>query len=404
MIVPNSPYLFDQWIIEPLGALYLAGAARRVVDEVSVRVWDEEPIPEADWYGVSVVTPHFERARQIIRKLRQAHPYARIIAGGAHCTFAPFQSALDLGADFVVAGEGELVMLSILNGATTGVPGIYTDDGEGHGLAWVPNLSDLPIPDHSLLQHEYRPNPAFSDDRGGAIMASRGCPYNCSYCGKSVGKKVRWRLPEQVAEEMTLYSQWRFEDDDIFGNKDWFERFCAAAPSDTYWRCSARAASITTEMLERASQAGCKQVGIGVETASSSLLKIHCPSKSVERNTEAVRLVKAAGIKVTAFLIAGLPGETEETIQETIDWIGDVQPDRFTVSACTPYPGSPLYNRRFHYGLMNLSEDFDDYQQLGFEDESVAFAFDTPEADRHELTRLWHKLREVARYGIAEKK
>ena len=133
-------------------------------------------------------------------------------------------------------------------------------------------------------------------------------------------------------------------------------------------------------------------------------MKIHCPSKSVEANTEAVRLVKEAGMQVTAFLIAGLPGETEETIQETIDWIESAAPDKFTVSACMPYPGTPLYNRQANYGLNNLSEDFASYQQLGFEDEQVAFAFDTPEADRHELTRLWKKLREVAKHGIAERK
>ncbi len=404
MIVPPSPYLYNPWTIEPLGALYVAGAAKEVVGEVYVRVWGEEEIPDAKWYGVSVVTPHFSHAKRIIQQLRKDHSLSKIVAGGAHCTFLPASSSIDLSAHYVIAGEGELSIQALLSGKLLGVPGVYTGAGFGGGLSEPPDFASLPIPDHSLLLHDYYPNPAFSDEPGGAITASRGCPFGCSYCGKSVGRRQRWRDPLQVAEEMEVYSQWRFEDDDIFGNWDWFEALCAAVPADKSWRCSARATSITPEILQMAKRAGCKQVGIGVETANARLLKLHCPSKSVERNTEAVRMVKAAGLKVTAFLIAGLPGETEETLQDTIDWIEKEQPDKFTVSACTPYPGTPIYDNPERYGVTEISQDFDDFMQLGREDESEAFVFDTEQLDRAELTELWKKLRGVAQYGIAEKK
>jgi radical SAM superfamily enzyme YgiQ (UPF0313 family) len=407
VIVPESPYLFNPWTIEPLGALYLAGAAKEIGADVSVRVWSQEPLPEADWYGISVLTPNYEQVRGIISHLRGDFPWAKIVLGGAHCTFLPRPTLTDLRPDYLVAGEGENVLQHILNGLEGDPPGVYrlldgSDIIIGDGLAVPPDFPSLPIPDHSLLLHDYFPNRAWTEEPGGAITASRGCPYNCSYCGKSVGHRARWRTPGSVAQEMKFYDQWRFEDDDIFGNLSWFGRFAELIPTGKEWRCSVRGASVNERILELAKKAGCQQVGVGVETASSKLLKVHCPSKSVKVNTRAVRMIKDADLQVTAFLIAGLPGETDETVQETIDWIHEVKPDKFTVSACTPYPGSPLWRYPEKYGMFNIDTEFENYRQLGREDERTAFVFDTKNADRRELTRLWHKLREVAQYGIAK--
>jgi len=400
IIVPESPYLFDPWTIEPLGALYLAGAIKPFVEEVAVRVWNQEPIPDADWYGISVVTPHYQQVVGIMKSLREEHPAAKIILGGAHCTFLPQKTIQELEPDFVVAGEGEVAILDILLGRWHHTPGVYTAQG-GFGLAPSPDFASLPIPDHNLLLHDYYPNPAFSTERGGAITASRGCPFDCSYCGKSVGDRARWRRPEQVAQEMELYDQWRFEDDDMFGNRKWLREFAEHVPPNKEWRCSVRASSVTPEILELAKETGCQQAGVGVETCNPQLLKMHCPSKSVKVNTRAVKMIKESGMQVTAFLIAGLPGETDETIQDTIDWIEEVKPDKFTVSACTPYPGSPIWNDPERFGVTNIDTDYANFRQLGREDEDVAFVFDTEKADRKELTRLWKKLRSTASYGIA---
>jgi len=399
IIVPGSRYLFDPWTIEPLGALYLATVAKPYCDEVSVRIWGEEEIPSADWYGITMVTPHYEDVREIMARIRLASD-AKIILGGAHCTFLPEETMADLQPDFLVAGEGERALISILNDQYQGLPGIY-HGSDGWGKTDATQLGDLPIPDHGLLQHKYYPNPAFANEQGGAIMASRGCPYGCSYCGPSVGLWTRWRDPAQVAEEMALYKQWRFEDDDLFGSLAWFKDFAQLVPPNRSWRCSVRAKSIDMRILELARMTGCKQVGIGVETADPDLLKKHCPSKSVEANTRGVQMVKQAGMLVTAFLIAGLPGETEQSIQNTIRWIEEVRPDKFTVSACTPYPGSKLYSKPERYGVKNLSADWQDYRQLGHEDDDVAFVYDTDQLDRKQMTELWHRLRETAQYGIA---
>lgn len=405
MIVPNAPYLYNQWTIEPLGAICVAQAAAGHVEESVVRVWNEEPFYNADVYGITVVTPHYEQVREIMAELRHINPAALIVLGGAHCTFLPEETLADLQPDFVVAGEGEIAIEHILTGHCCDMPGIYT---RGHtppaGLATSPPLKDLPIPDHSMLLHDYYPNPAWTDEPGGAIMASRGCPFGCSYCGKSIGRATRWRVPKQVALEMHQYTQWRFEDDDIFGNTEWFDEFSKHVPPDREWRCSARATSITPEVLEQAKSTGCMQIGIGVETANPALLKIHCPSKSVDRNTDAVKMIMDHGMQATAFLIAGLPGETEESIQDTINWVQTVKPDKFTVSACTPYPGTPLWRFPEKYGITQLDfgGDYMNFRQLGREDEDVAFVFDTEWAGRYELTRLWKKLRGAATYGIAE--
>ena len=407
MIVPESPYLYDQWTIEPLGAIYVAQAAEPYVEESVVRVWNQEPFYDADVYGISVVTPHYEQVREIITRVRRTNPKSIIVLGGAHCTFLPEETLADLQPDYVIAGEGEVAIAAILTNQWYNLPGIYV---RGHTpmslLASVPDLESLPIPDHGMLLHDYYPNPAWTDEPGGAIMASRGCPFGCTYCGKSIGRKARWRSPRQVAQEMEQYTQWRFEDDDIFGNTEWFDEFCKYVPRNREWRCSARATSITPEILEQAKAAGCMQIGIGVETCNPALLKVHCPSKSVERNTEAVKMIQAAGMQVTAFLIAGLPGETKETIQDTIDWIHTVKPDKFTVSACTPYPGTLLWRFPKRYGITQLDFDGDymNFRQLGRENENVAFVFDTEVADRYELTRLWKRLRGIATYGIAEDK
>ena len=212
-----------------------------------------------------------------------------------------------------------------------------------------------------------------------------------------MGKKVRWRSPALVAAEILQsgLKQWRFVDDDLLMREDYLEELVFYLKHlDIEFRCSAHVQSVKSRKLELLRDAGCKQIGYGIETGSQQLLDIHKDGCSVELSTRAIKLTKETGLVAQAYMIAGLPGETQETAQETISWLEETQPDKVTMSTCVPYPGSGLYEDPLKYGITWLDPDYSHYMQLGAENQPLTF--DTVWADRHELAGIRNTLRKAA--------
>lgn len=234
------------------------------------------------------------------------------------------------------------------------------------------DLDGLPLPawDHFPMEIYLR-NPVGAPNRnkwldGGADMstplsmnlyATRGCPYQCIYCYHDfMGARYRHRSPESVVHEMKiLYDRhgvdyFHFVDDEFVLYKRFIHRFCrlvkelsAKAGRKITWGCSGRVNLMTEDLIAAMADAGCVLIGYGIESGSQRMLDLIKKQVSVEQAKNAVRLTKKyLGWADCSFMI-GYPGETKETIQETIHFCKELDLTPEVIFFMTPYPGTELY-------------------------------------------------------------
>lgn len=352
LINPPSPFLINDKVHPPLGLLYVAAQIRsQELAEVEVKdlAGMGDKVPKADVYAFTATTPQYPAAlgiRKLLKKVRKG----RFIIGGPHASSAP-QECLKDGWDTVVTGEGESAMNYYLNN-----PKKY----QGKELYGAPatDIDQIPFPARDLIDiksYKYKVGKRWST----TMMSSRGCPYHCAFCSKKVMVgPVRRRSPENVnAEIAEIQDKYKFNAimffDDIFVMD--YPRLKEIAEfmkeRDIIYRCFVRANLASDKMMDVLADTGCYEIGFGAESGSDDILKTIGKVTTVEMNTRLVKLAHDRGIRVKAFLIAGLPGETEYTLHQMEHWIQTAHPDDFDISILTPYPGSDIYDYPQKYDI-----------------------------------------------------
>jgi anaerobic magnesium-protoporphyrin IX monomethyl ester cyclase len=276
---------------------------------------------------------------------------------------------LDRGADVVVAGEGEVTLVEVLDsllGRTiaplTDIPGVCVRSRDFRLVRTRPreiirDLDRLPRPAWDLVDVErYR---KIWQQRHGYfsmnLVTTRGCPYHCNWCAKPIyGQRYTARSPENVIDEIAwLRDTYRpghlWMADDIFGLKPgWIERFAALAVERRVavpFKCLLRADGVTETAARALGAAGCRTAWIGAESGSQRILDAMEKGTRVDQIGAATRRLHAAGIEVGFFLQFGYPGETRDDIERTLQMVRDNQPDDIGVSVSYPLPGTPFYDR-----------------------------------------------------------
>jgi anaerobic magnesium-protoporphyrin IX monomethyl ester cyclase len=311
------------------------------------------------------------------------------IVAGADATDHP-TTYLDRGADVVVAGEGEMTLVELLDtlvgrsdgagGAGTAggagvaggaderlaalkrVNGLWLRDGNGRNVRTpardiIRNLDSLPLPAWDLVDVDrYRSmwrarHGYFSMN----LVTTRGCPYHCNWCAKPIyGQRYTARSPEHVVEELAWLKRTYNPDhlwiaDDIFGLKPgWIERFAAlvrARDAAIPFKCLLRADQVTAAVARALSAAGCRIAWIGAESGSQRILDAMEKGTRVDQIANATGLLHGAGVDVGFFLQFGYPGETREDIERTLQMVRDCAPDDIGVSVSYPLPGTTFYQR-----------------------------------------------------------
>jgi radical SAM superfamily enzyme YgiQ (UPF0313 family) len=217
---------------------------------------------------------------------------------------------------------------------------------------FIRHLDTLPLPRHDLLPlQSYRvplvPSPyAF-------VVTSRGCPGGCRFCIKHVtyGNSVRFRSPESVIEEMELLAILGVRSihmyADIFTvSREQVMSLCEmilARGLRMPWTCNSRVDFVDPEMLHLMAQAGCCWISWGIESGSDKILQRVRKGITVEQVEQALRWAQGAGIRNWGYFIIGLPGETEETIKQTIHLSKRLPMDLVLFHIAAPYPGSPFF-------------------------------------------------------------
>jgi anaerobic magnesium-protoporphyrin IX monomethyl ester cyclase len=217
---------------------------------------------------------------------------------------------------------------------------------------FIRNLDDLPLPMHHLLPwNTYRaPN-----IRGSYtfIVPSRGCPAGCKFCIKHVSYQysVRVRSPENVLAELKVLWDLGLRNVHMYAdlftvNREQVMGLCEGMIREGpkfKWTCNSRVDYVDPEMLQMMSQAGCWLISWGIESANEQIRKHVHKGTTNEKIVRALKWSKAAGIMNWGYFIIGLPGETEETIQQTIAFSKELPLDLALFHIAAPYPGTPFF-------------------------------------------------------------
>ena len=195
---------------------------------------------------------------------------------------------------------------------------------------FIRNLDDLPIPPHHLLPFDKYRMPMIKGPYT-FIVTSRGCTAGCKYCIKHVSYQfsIRLRSPENIMEELRVLKRPRHQAHShvcrsVHGQpRSGHGNLCKLMIEENLglsWTCNSRVDYVDEEMLQLMGKAGCTFISWGIESANEQILKRAAKGYRLEQAPRALQWAHAAGIKNWGYFIIGLPGETEETIQQTINF------------------------------------------------------------------------------------
>ena len=186
------------------------------------------------------------------------------------------------------------------------------------------------------------------------MISSRGCPFRCSFCDKSVGgSRWRARTASDVVDEMVHLQRdlgigfLNFYDDNFTLNRSRVMAICEELMRrglDIEWKCEGRVDSVDAELLGIMRAAGCRVVAYGVESANPDTLALLRKDITVDQSIEAFALTREAGLRSLAYMILGAPGEDREAVQGSIDFCRDIQADYVQFSTLSAMPGTPLFS------------------------------------------------------------
>ncbi len=364
-IILVRPNVNIRWmIIPPLGLGYISAAAKQAGHEAIIQdSWlkNETPMEAAfrvsldkpDIIGVQMFADSVIWTREFIKKARK-YTSAKIIVGGPYVTALGDIAREEIGADVGIVGEFDTDLDRV-------IPMIMeTKNPTIHKVSWFTDVNAIPIPDwDSMNLPEYWPymyNVAVPvrGKRPIVIQRTRGCPNHCTFCASGLmGHKVRFRDTDNVIAEIEyLRSRWNidevwFQDDNaIVDYLLGWELFNRLAPLKLHIRLPSgiRWENVTEEMAACMKRAGVYYTGIGIESGNPRILTRIKKSLNQERAKEAIHILGQHGIQTNGFFIIGLPTETREEIEDTVQWAMGTRLHHAQFGLFIPYPGSEDYH------------------------------------------------------------
>ncbi|MCK6556776.1 B12-binding domain-containing radical SAM protein [Candidatus Binatia bacterium] len=331
--------------------------------------------------GLTAVTPTYPRALDIARHVKAHTPQVPIILGGIHATVAPMECVREEAFDFVAVGEAEITAVELVDaiaaGATdfSGIKGLVYRGRSGAIVTTEPrplvaNLDDYPYPAIHLIKNlrNYAPPDAVMLPAP-PIMVSRGCPGQCTYCQtKNIfGRRTRFRSPHNVIGEIRrlVYDygvkEVHFLDDVLTANRKFLRGFCDLLKQEPYKlhlqvANGLRADMVNAETLSALKEVGLRNVGFGVESGNDQVLEIIKKGIDKDQVRKAVRIAKDVGLETWGFFIIGLPGDTEQSVRDTIDFAIELDPKYAKFPILKPYPGSEAYRQLDEKGLIDIRD------------------------------------------------
>ena len=388
---PKVPWeMMGDVVAPPLGLAQLAGCLEaadipvEILDANALRVgWDELGAAIArtspDLIGITVYTPYVPEVSRAVRVARQAASQAVIVLGGPHVTFTAEETLGTMPeVDVVARGEGDRIIVDLAQALDAGdglegVPGIsFRRDGQIVETPAPPpvDVTTLPLPAfHLLPMDRYR-----WPELGGpfaTIIASRGCPFKCTFCSEWPFWRDGWRPyePEMVVEQLDIlvnrYGRnniW-FGDDCFNVDRDHVAAICEGILQrgiDVNWYYQGRADLLVKykDLLPLTRRAGNRMVQIGIEASSDEQREELNKQLSTETVEEAVRLLRQNDIVCQGMMIVGVPSDSPRTFEHKVRFIKRLDVDFPVFVIYALFPGTPAFDEAVAQGWIELPADY----------------------------------------------
>lgn len=334
---------------EPLGIMYLSAVLKKAGHKTTL-IYEKDLFKELealkpDIVAYSVTTGNHKEYIEINKKIKQKYNVYSIF-GGPHPTFYP-EMIKEEGVDAICRGEGEKAFLEIIKNQKS---------KKTIKNQLIQDLDSIPFPDRDLV---YEKDEFFKNLKLKRIVATRGCPFQCTYCFNRHYNKLfknqtilRYRSPKNIIKEIRkLKNDYdvkliKFVDDTFNMNKKWLKQFCEEFKKENLpFVCNIRANLVTEETIKQLKEANCVLVYMGIETGNEKYRKeVLERDISDEQILNACKLIKKYKIKLVTQNMIGLPGETIDGAFQTILFNAKCKPDFPGFSIFQPYPNTVLAN------------------------------------------------------------
>lgn len=403
-IFPSSEYLFDPFRGDPHTHFQILTILDwHFKDKIQTSLIDlrgikresaQYHIPECDVYLHSVYTLDYNEQLSIIIQLRLQYPKALHIAGGPHTTFFIDESLKIF--DSLILGDGEFSIIQAINDIMNSrLKKMYEQK--------IPvDINLFPFPRRHYLPKAtaarkglltLKNKKGYDQILGTTVIFSRGCPYSCAFCAmpkmKQYSPGVRFRSPQLAEEEIEyLKKEYGIEGmgllDEIGFPLDIqraTQHLEAIGRTKILWRGQCRVDGVTPDIAKLLLKSGCITMCLGVESAWQPSLDMIHKQINVERAKESIRILKQIGIECRVYMIIGLPGEPQDIVKKTWEFIEETEPDYVYLSLFTIRPGTEVFNHPERYGIKWVSNDWDKTMHLygRYKDEMPELTFEYEE-------------------------
>ena len=377
LIMPPSPFLLDEKVFMSLGVLKIAAVLEPYYDVNVIDLsGDKDYINTIKKYanddalfGITTTTPQLPNVVEINRVLKQYNK--RVILGGPHVTLinsaykneknknvigraTKSMNQLKNEFDTLVCGDGELAIFKAINGDKY----VDADDVKSDLFLKDEQFDALPFPARHLIDvNSYKFT--INGVRGLSLISQLGCPFNCGFCSgrnSPTFRKIRNRSVDNIIKEIDLLYKtydvkaFMFYDDELNLNSSIYSllkeliKYQQQHNVEFLLRGCIKSELFNETQADLMSKAGFKKLLVGFESGSDKILKNINKKATKAENTRCIEIAKKYGIGIKALMSIGHPGESNETIQETYDWLLSSKPDEFDVTIITVIPGSKYYD------------------------------------------------------------
>jgi len=395
VLLVNPPHTFSRhnplagagMSLPPLGLLYIAASLRKELPSAEIKVLDlpagklsakdlesEVRSFKPNLAGITVYTGTFTSAANAASLIKKICPVCFVVAGGPHATARPAQCLEKDGFDAVIAGEGERAFAELAARldkglGPAGVGGLTLKKGGSSADRYAPaDLNALPMPARDLVDLKlYRPA-VFGYKRlpVTSMVTSRGCPFSCRFCSKSVfGSAYRAQAPEKTLEEISFLiknygiKEISFQDDTFTFDRERVLKLCALIKEnglDLTWSCMTRVDLVDAELLKAMKQSGCVSIAFGIDGASDLACGRMNKGFGADKARSAVAEARKAKIETRGYYVFGYPGETPASMEEALRNIIAIDTDHVFFAFAHPFFDTELYAEAGEKGLLKASD------------------------------------------------
>lgn len=359
----------DLFIVEPLGIMQMIAFAKKLGHRCLFATFGDNSLIETvkrekpDVVAISIMSISDKKCRKAIKEIKDYNRNIFVIAGGPHPTYYP-AFIKDSEADAICVGEGDYAFPDVLKSLEAGeslekISNIYTKSSVNQPRNLIENLDELPFLDRDLVYQNSR----LGKSKLKSFMATRGCPYSCTYCFnsgykelyKGKGRILRRRNVGNLLEEIKkVRERYPLEiirfGDDVFVEKmnDWFFEFIDKYPKIVRlpFYCILSPKVVTFEMAKILKKVGCVSVGMSIETGNEKMrYEVLKRQVSDDEIIKACRALIDNGIKTFTNIMVGLPYATLEDEMKSLNLAFKCRTTYASFTIFTPFPGTELFNQ-----------------------------------------------------------